>query len=337
MKSGEFPERRFTRRPVRALLAIGLFLTLATIVRGPPRAPPPGPGVGTIRITAVPLNPAAPGETRLGGLRFLGGWALASDDPRFGGISAIRVEEGQVTALSDVGMVMRFAVPIRAGTEPVRFTPLEAGPGPRFNKVNRDTEGMLIQGETAWVTYEHHNMVWRYRTSDWAPLSSARPQPMLHWPGNAGPEGIARLADGRFVVFGEGRDNGSPIGEAVLFDGDPAAPATPAHLIHYNRAPGFRASDAAALPDGRILILTRRFVFPWNWEVRLTLADANGLGSGATIAPREIAALQSPLTVDNMEGLAVTVEGGRTIVWLASDDNFGVYQRTLLLKFELET
>jgi hypothetical protein len=35
-----------------------------------------------------------------------------------------------------------------------------------------------------------------------------------------------------------------------------------------------------------------------------------------------------------MEGLAVTQEGGRTIVWLASDDNLLPLQRTLLLKFE---
>ena len=51
--------------------------------------------------------------------------------------------------------------------------------------------------------------------------------------------------------------------------------------------------------------------------------------------PREIARLQPPLTIDNMEGVSVTVENGRTIVWLASDDNFFPLQRTLLLKFAL--
>jgi hypothetical protein len=32
----------------------------------------------------------------------------------------------------------------------------------------------------------------------------------------------------------------------------------------------------------------------------------------------------------------VSREGGRTILWLASDDNYNKLQRTLLLKFALE-
>jgi hypothetical protein len=39
--------------------------------------------------------------------------------------------------------------------------------------------------------------------------------------------------------------------------------------------------------------------------------------------------------IDNMEGLAVHQEGGRTFVTVISDDNFSPGQRTLLLEFEL--
>ena len=48
-----------------------------------------------------------------------------------------------------------------------------------------------------------------------------------------------------------------------------------------------------------------------------------------------LARLESPLAVDNMEGLAVTQEDGRDIVWIISDDNFNAFQRTLLMKFAL--
>ena len=51
--------------------------------------------------------------------------------------------------------------------------------------------------------------------------------------------------------------------------------------------------------------------------------------------PEEIARLAPPLTVDNMEALAIRREGGRTFIYLASDDNFSPLQRTLLMKFEL--
>jgi hypothetical protein len=36
-----------------------------------------------------------------------------------------------------------------------------------------------------------------------------------------------------------------------------------------------------------------------------------------------------------MEALSVDSENGRTILWIASDDNFNPLQRTLLLKFAL--
>jgi hypothetical protein len=37
-----------------------------------------------------------------------------------------------------------------------------------------------------------------------------------------------------------------------------------------------------------------------------------------------------------MEALSVTQEGSRTILWMASDNNYNNVQRTLLLKFLLE-
>ena len=51
--------------------------------------------------------------------------------------------------------------------------------------------------------------------------------------------------------------------------------------------------------------------------------------------PQDIAWLAAPLTIDNMEGLAIRKEEGRTFIYLVSDDNFSPLQRTLLLKFEL--
>ena len=45
--------------------------------------------------------------------------------------------------------------------------------------------------------------------------------------------------------------------------------------------------------------------------------------------------LLPPLSVDNFEGLAVREEGGRTFLYIVSDDNFSGSQRTLLMKFEV--
>jgi len=79
---------------------------------------------------------------------------------------------------------------------------------------------------------------------------------------------------------------------------------------------------------------------------RISLFDPIGAAL-VTIDPREIVRdkvlrrqalirIEPPLSIDNMEALSITESNGRTILWLASDDNFSLFQRTLLLKFELK-
>jgi hypothetical protein len=91
-----------------------------------------------------------------------------------------------------------------------------------------------------------------------------------------------------------------------------------------------------ALPDGRVLVINRHYTPVDGVSAVLTVIDPEAIRPGAVLIGRELARLAPPLTVDNMEALAVTREGGRTIVWIASDDNFNPLQRTLLLKFAME-
>jgi hypothetical protein len=332
---GGFPEQIWRSRPKRAAFLLLCLLALATVVPAPPEPAPAGPASAMLRFVPVPLDAGDPRRRRLGALLYLGGWELSSDSPRFGSISALHVEGGEAIALSDAGTIFRFALPAGQGAERVRIVPLPSGPGPATRKSNRDTESMVIDGASLWAGFEHHNMIWRYRRADLAATASARPEPMRRWRANSGPEAMARLADGRFLVLGEGLNDRHPTSDAVLFDGDPALAGTPAFLLRYRRVPGYRATDAALLPDGRLLILNRRFAWLEGWSAVVTVAGTRGLRAGGTIESREVAALRQPVSVDNMEALSVTVEHGRTIVWIASDDNFFPLQRTLLLKFAL--
>jgi hypothetical protein len=332
---GGFPEQLWRSRLRRSVFLILVFAALATNIAAPPDPPPPGPAVATLLFQPVALDESAPARRRIGALDYLGGWALSSDSARFGGLSSLHVEDGQVMTLSDDGTLFRFALPIGRGREPVRIDPLGDGPGPATRKSNRDTESMVILGPWLWAGFEKHNMVWRYRLADLGAASSAQPALMRDWRANSGAEGMTRLADGRFLVFCECPGNDRPLSDIILFDGDPADPHTPATLLHYRRVPGYRVSDATLLPDGRLLILNRRFEWLEGFSLVVTIADARGLRPGDTIESREIARLQPPLTIDNMEGVSVAVENGRTIVWLVSDDNFSPLQQTLLLKFAL--
>ena len=95
-------------------------------------------------------------------------------------------------------------------------------------------------------------------------------------------------------------------------------------------------TDAVALDGTRLLVLHRRFTVADGVGALLGVVDMAALGSDAVVVPRVLAEWGPRFAIDNMEGLAVTREGGRTIVWLASDDNFNPVQRTLLLKFALD-
>ena len=336
MNPGGFPERIWRGRWLRALFLIGALLLLATLV---PLGPQPGlGGVGDAPLvyTPVPLDAGDPGRRDAGRLHFLGAWTLSSPDDRFGGLSGLSVGQGEAVAVSDTGMVMTFPLPGVSASPRVRFQPAEQGPGTLRHRRSRDSEGLQVAGGQLWLSFERYNAIWRYDRATMRPQSAAQPEAMRRWRGNnSGPEAIVRLADGRFLLIQEGIENGSPTSEAVLFAGDPSVPGTPGIRLAYRRPPGYRATDAALLPDGRVLILNRGLAW-LRLSAKLVVADVRGLRAGGTIGGQEVATLEAPLAVDNMEGVSVTEEGGRTIVWLVSDDDYmRLFRHTLLLKFEL--
>jgi hypothetical protein len=313
------------------LLTVPLLATFAPISMGKMPISPDRPSVSA---EPVPLRDDAPGERRLGRLTFLGGWWLRSNQPEFGGISAMHVSDGWVLALSDAGRVMRFVVPTRRGAAPLSLSVLPdiAGAG----KKQQDTEAIAVGDGRAWIAFERRNAVHRYRLPNWTSEATARPVAMKSWTPNSGGEAMIRLRDGRFLLFCEGRMNEAGATEVLLFDGDPALMATRTTLLRYRPPAGYRITDAAELPDGRLLFLNRRFGLLEGFTAKLTLSDRPALSAGAVLGGREIAHFAPPVTTDNYEALSIGTERGRTILWIASDDNFLELERTLLMKFALD-
>jgi hypothetical protein len=314
-------------------MALLAFLTLATPIAPGPDPGPGGQGNARLFSRPVPLDPDQPTERRLGPLTFVGGWVLSSDDRRFGAISSMSVAGGRVVALSDQGIIFRFALPVtdRASVE---IHPLREGPGSPSSKADRDSESLALFGGNAWLGYENSNQIWRFRVADWAAAARAAPPGMKDWPPNVGAEAMLRLPDGRFLVFAEHLDDDDGNSAAILFSGDPAEQGTPAMTLRYRPPGGHRITDAALLPNGRLILLSRGFTVSGGWSAKLLTAELPGQ-AGELMQTYEVATLATPLTVDNMEALAVTVEQGRTILWIASDDNLIPLQRTLLMKFEV--
>ncbi|HYW16564.1 MAG TPA: esterase-like activity of phytase family protein [Allosphingosinicella sp.] len=317
---------------MRILFLLAAFALLATFAPPAMQHREPPPAVTLVRYAPVPLSEESPGLKRVGRLAFLGAWAVNGNDARIGGVSALHVEGGEALAMSDAGW--RIRLPLPQGGAPVRaqVAMVEEGPGPAGDKVNRDIESLVVHGSDAWLGFEQANAIWRYDRRSFARRSSAAPPAIREWSNNAGPEAMARLPDGRFLVLAEG-DGGDS--EAVLFSGDPAVAGTRALRLRYRPPEGYRVTDAAALPDGRLVFLNRKVGLFAGFTAKVTVAGLPRLADRALIAGIEIAAFEGSVTRDNLEALSLTREGSRTILWIASDDNFNPFQRTLLMKFAL--
>lgn len=319
------------RRLVYVPLLAGMLLLLTTNIRVPPRRAPLDAAVATLEIHALDRREAPPGG-RVGALVMRRGWELRSDEPRFGGISAMRIEGDAIVAISDAGSVLRFPVPRRAGTSRVAAVSLNRQVG--ASKTSLDAESLVRHEGRSWLAFEGINAVVRYGPDGRAHAAN-RPMPLRDWGGNSGPEAMVRLRDGSFLVFSEGRSDRrfSPV---VLFVGDPVDRSTVHAVLRYKRPRGYRVTDAALLPDGRVLVLHRRVDLFAGMSALLSIVEVDRLRPNVTLIGRIVAELRSPWAVDNMEALSVTGESGQTIVRIASDDNFMALQRTLLLEFRLD-
>lgn len=332
--------RRFNRRKAaRIAVALGLGFALGTWIRPPAQDTPERrlPPLARLVAERVPLDENAPARRRVGALTYVEGYRLSSRDIRFGGISAMHIEDGRVLALSDAGTAFRFPLPRGPGALQVGIERLPRGPGTGERKGDRDAESLVVDRGRAWIGFEGRNSVWRYGAQDWRFEGAAAPDAMREWPSNGGSEAMVRLADGRFLVFSEG-DGDEATSEVLLFPRDPTLPGTRPVALRYRPPAEYRITDAAVLPDGRLVFLNRRATLMDGFSAMLTITAAPPqLRAGRVLEGRVLAALEAPLTVDNMEALSVTREGGRTMLWIASDDNLNpLLQETLLLKFALD-
>lgn len=318
-----------------------LFVVLAVLLlvpgwTGTERLPLQKPGAADIR--AMPVEIDRGGNRRIGALTYLGGVRLDSDDPAFGGFSAMHVAGDRFTLLSDGGGILRFRMGADWRVRDAVTAELPDGPGTGWEKRDRDSESMAVRPDgSVLVGFERANAILRFTPGIGRSLASVRPRAMRGWSENSGAEAMAILPDGSTVVMSESNVDRRQRGFAALrFLGDPTRPATPWHRFRYVADPGFRVTDAAALPDGHLLVLTRAFSPRTLFTARLQVAAAGAIRPGAIVTGRTIARFEGRVAHDNFEALSLVQEDGRPVLWIASDDNQQFWQRSLLLKFRVD-
>lgn len=322
-------------RYIRTMLLIALFVVSAagmrTIYRNESQ---------NIAIKQLALSPENSPRNRVGGLQFLNAWELGSDNSAFGGISGlVAMPGGRFIGISDAGALIGFGLTRDYRIDRPFIASIPGAVGSDVDYAERDSEALSFDPATRrfWVSYEGRHAVRRFSPSFARVEGKIATPEMKRWGGNSGGEALVRLADGRFILFSEGMDRADGSYEALFFSGDPVEPGTRHFAFGYYPPKGYKATDAAMLPDGRLLLLNRRIGFPQGFSAKLVLLDPGDIRNGEAIRGRVIAALAPPMLIDNMEGIAVTQENGRTIIWMISDNNFNIWQRTILMKFAVKS
>lgn len=294
--------------------------------------------------TPVVLCPDSPGNIRVGALVFDRGYRLRSPDPAFGGFSSLIVEGDRFLLLSDGGNIVRFRLDSRGHLSDRSFAELPDGPGIGWEKSDRDSESMTRDHATGqiWVGFENANAIWAYRAGLTRALRHAAPLSMADWPSNGGPEAMVRLRSGSFLVLSETGHWGKATADhrdraGIRFTADPTLGSRKGFRFSYQPPPGFNPTDMAELPDGRLLVLNRRFGWPSGFTATLAIVNPAGIAPGKTVQGRVIARFAPPVLSDNYEGIALVREAdGGTGLWMVSDDNQSRLQQSLLLHFRLD-
>lgn len=320
------------RRVLACLLAAAVIPGTWWRSLPPPRDPAP-----RVAVEALPLPRAC---CALPGIRIDGVWHLTSRNELFGGYSAlIPVGWAELLALSDGGRSLLLPLPDKNAPIAVRFGSLVRAGERRKN--NRDVEAATWDSASKriWLAFEGRGVIER-RGADLSEEGAVLIPAMRAWPGNSGPEAMVRLRDGRFVVLAETHTGWTARSQhpALLFAGDPVEGA-PAQPFTFRGAPGYRPTDMAQLPDGRVLMLMRRLVwpFPARFAARLMIADPADLRPGQEWQALDLGEIAEPVPVDNYEGLALVPEADGSVTgWIISDDNGAALQRTLLLRLRID-
>jgi hypothetical protein len=294
----------------------------------------PVPATVPLKLIAHREAPAAVDESVL---RFISARELVSPDGEFGGISALAVSKGRFDAISDDGTRYGFRLTPGGGIGSITAQPMPVACGPRRVKKDQDSESLVEPGPGgySYVGFEWYNRICRFGGAEGSQDRVARPRWMQNWPRTGGAEAMAYLPDGRFLVFAERPEDERRISPILLFPGDPTQPGTTPVELRFNPPAGYHVSDATALPDGRLLVLVRRFRLPFRFDAKLLLVEKPDYAPGALMEGRAIVLLAPPGIADNFEAVAIDRDGGGTRLWLASDDNFLWPQKGWLLEFEL--
>jgi len=281
-----------------------------------------------------------PDRHEFGALTLMGAFQLNSQDKRFGGLSGLSIgTDGRLYAISDRGYWI--SARMNQNAEGAIEDLVDWHIAPMLTPARTPVSGSLADAEALsrandgsfLVAFEARHRIWHYaappNTFESTPSPVPVPADLTRAPSNGGLEGLIALPDGRLLALTEKFANPDGSFKGWLLDGTRFAE------LSYLPAKGFHVTDCAALKNGDVLVLERRYVPFGGLSGRLTRVEATTVKAGAQLSGRELLRIEYPLVVENFEGVAVQETAKGTMIYLISDDNYNPFQETLLLQFLL--
>ena len=296
---------------------------------------------GLVKLVPFELDSRNPERKEFGRLTLLSAYQLYSKDSRFGGLSgSIIGADGRLYWVSDRGYWVSARMSIGSEGQLADLTdwdiqPLLSTTGVPVGDPLHDAEALARASDGAFlVSFEKAHRIWRYPpppvSSRSLPMHVPVPAEVAKAPSNGGLESTTVLPHGRILTITEELQNPDGSFKGWLIDKDRFGE------LSYLPSAGFQASDCAALRNGDVIVLERRYVPFRILSARLKLIRSKNIYAGSKLVGEELLRLESPLRVDNFEGLAVQEDPIKgTMLYLVSDDNYNPFQQTLLLQFRL--
>ena len=315
-----------SRKRLLAALALALVCLPGNLLK----SDPPTGFPEDVAITR--LSGAA--KTDSAAWRVEGIWKLSSQHADFGGFSAlIPLGEDRLRAFSDRGNRLTFGNPDTSAAQAYPPAVARQLVMPRYAVDLWDIESATIDPVTGsyWLGFEYVHALHRYSVSS-EPEAVLIIDADVDWNINAGAEAFERLTDGRFMLIPEDSD------EVWLYPSHPVAGAPAEILAFASPPPGYAVTRLAQLPDGRVLLLMRKVAvgFP-PFDTLIAIGEPPASGEGAPWSPAIAVRLEGHVPRENYEGMTVrAAPDGRIAVWIISDDNFSVIQRSLLVKLRFD-
>lgn len=306
-------------------------------------------GIVPVEVNARPLTSfdlRDPSHVRFGSFQFRSGLVLTSPFRKFGGLSSLHLDaagENFVTA-SDKGNWFTGRLVYNgdalSGLADVRSAPMLDRDGrPLAAKGWFDTESLTFDGSVAYVGIERVNRIVRFDFDKGGILARAEevaaPPEVAKLPYNRGLESLVyigkdhRLAGTILAISERSLDANGNITAFLIGGPSPG-------IFHIKRSNDFDISDATLLPAGDVLLLERKFSLTKGVGIQVRCIPVSMIARGSVTDGPVIFEADLGSEIDNFEGIASHVSrAGETVITLISDDNFSIFQRTLLVQFSL--